>query len=268
MHHISSLQNPQIKRVALLGAKAKERRDQGLFVAEGLREVGLALQNGFEAISLLFDESATPAKLVEGLLAKAARPVAEVVSVTAPVFEKIAYRTGVANVVGVFKMKKSTLHDLVLPAVPLLLIVENVEKPGNLGAMLRTADAAGVNAVIVCDPQVEPFNPNAVRASLGAAFTVPMVEASAGDTLNWLKTNQVRVLSTWLEAAKPLYACDLAQAAAIVVGAEATGISRFWVDHADERIIIPMQGQVDSLNVSTSAAVVLFEAVRQRLATN
>lgn len=261
---ITSLQNPLIKNIALLGAKARERKEQGLFVAEGLREVGLALQNGFEATALLYCEATTPRSAIDQLVKKAQSPPCELIGVSEAVFEKIAYRTGVANVVGVFKMKKSSLSNLVLPPLTLLLVVENVEKPGNLGAMLRTADAAGVDAVIVCDPQIEPFNPNALRASLGAAFTVPMVEASTPAAIEWLREKGIRIMATWLEAAKPLYDCNLAQPLAFVLGAEATGISSLWVEQADERVIIPMKGQVDSLNVSASAAVVLFEAVRQR----
>ncbi|MBI5914247.1 MAG: RNA methyltransferase [Bacteroidetes bacterium] len=261
---ITSPQNPLIKNIALLGAKARERKERGLFVAEGLREVELALRSGFEAAAVLFDESVTPFPVVENLLKNAAHPAAEVIGVNTPVFEKIAYRSGVPNVVAVFRMKNTTLAELRLSEIPLLLVMESVEKPGNLGAMLRTADAAGTDAVLVCDPHTDVFNPNAIRASLGAIFTVPVVAVSSGEAVGFLKKNGIRIFATWLEATTPLYACDLRQPLAFVLGAEATGISRFWVEQADEHIIIPMAGQVDSLNVSASAAIVLFEAVRQR----
>ncbi|MCF8245767.1 MAG: RNA methyltransferase [Saprospiraceae bacterium] len=264
LKQITSPQNPLIKNIAVLGAKARDRREQGLFVAEGLREVELAFRSGFEAEVLLFEEAVTLFSVVENLVENAAQKPAEVIATSAQVFEKIAYRTGVPNVVAVFKMKTATLADLELSETPLLLIMESVEKPGNLGAMLRTADAAGVDAVLVCDPHTDVFNPNAIRASLGAIFTVPVVALASEEAVSFLRSKNIKIMATWLEAATSLYATDLRQPLAFVLGAEATGISKFWVEQADERIIIPMVGQVDSLNVSASAAIVLFEAVRQR----
>lgn len=264
LKQISSLQNPLIKNIALLGAKARERKAQGLFVAEGLREVALALQNGFEAQTLLYDESVTPHSVIQNLEKNAVHEPGEIIAVSPAVFEKIAYRSGVPNVVAVFKIKIAAPDTLLLPEKPLVLVMESVEKPGNLGAMLRTADAAGVSAVFVCDPHTDIFNPNAIRASLGAIFTLPVVALTSEEAVRFLKEQRIEILATWLEAAKPLYECDLTKSLAFVLGAEATGISPFWVENAAERIIIPMTGQVDSLNVSASAAIVLFEAVRQR----
>jgi TrmH family RNA methyltransferase len=264
LKQITSPQNPFIKNIAVLGAKARDRREQGLFVAEGLREVELALRSGYEAEAVLFEEAVTPVSMVEDLLKNATHPPREIIATNAMVFEKIAYRTGVPNVVAVFNMKNHGLADLRLSDNPLLLIMESVEKPGNLGAMLRTADAAGVDAVLVCDPHTDIFNPNAIRASLGAIFTVPVVACSSEEAVAFLRSNQVKIMATWLEAAKPLYSADLRQPLAFVLGTEATGISNYWVEQSDERLIIPMTGQVDSLNVSASAAIVLFEAVRQR----
>jgi TrmH family RNA methyltransferase len=265
MHkQITSPQNPLIKQIAALGAKPRDRREQGLFVAEGLREVELALRSSYEAEALLFEEAVTPLPIVEALVKYGAASPAELIGTNAVVFEKIAYRTGVPNVVAVFRTKTPSLADLRLSECPLLLVMEAVEKPGNLGAMLRTADAAGVDAVLVCDPHTDIFNPNCIRASLGAIFTVPVVAASSEEAVAFLRSKQIKIMATWLEAAKPLYTADLRQPLAFVLGAEATGISQCWVEQADERLIIPMNGQVDSLNVSASAAVVLFEAVRQR----
>ncbi len=264
LKQLTSPQNPLIKNIAVLGAKARDRREQGLFVAEGLREVELALRSGFEAEVVLFEEAVTPFSIVEKLLKNAVSQPTELIATNTQVFEKIAYRTGVPNVVAVFKMKTTSLADLSLSDNPLLLIMESVEKPGNLGAMLRTADAAGVDAVLVCDPHTDIFNPNAIRASLGAIFTVPVVALPSEEAAAFLRSNNIKIMATWLEAASSLYATDLRQPLAFVLGAEATGISKFWVEQADERIIIPMSGQVDSLNVSASAAIVLFEAVRQR----
>lgn len=264
LKQITSPQNPFIKNIALLGSKARDRREQGLFVAEGLREVELALRSGYEAEAVLFEEAMTPLKMVEDLLENARTQPRELIAANAMVFEKIAYRTGVPNVVAVLKMKNPSLADLRLSTTPLLLIMENVEKPGNLGAMLRTADAAGVDAVLVCDPHTDIYNPNAIRASLGAIFTVPVVAISSEEAVAYLRSKQIKIMATWLEAAKPLYEADLKQPLAFILGAEATGISPYWVEQADERLIIPMTGQIDSLNVSASAAIVLFEAIRQR----
>jgi TrmH family RNA methyltransferase len=263
---ITSPQNPFIKNIALLAHKARERRPQGLFVAEGLREVGLALKNGFEAEALLFDETLTPVATVEVLAATARISPKEIIGVSRPVFEKIAYRSTVPNVVGLFKIKLHTLADIAFRSAPFILVVEKVEKPGNLGAMLRTAGAAGVDAVLVCDPLCDVFNPNTIRASLGAVFTLPVVPCTSGEAIAWLRQNEIRTLVTHLEAAKSVYECDLRDPVALVVGAESTGISTEWSAAADERIIIPMAGQVDSMNVSVSAAIVLFEVVRQRTA--
>ncbi len=261
---ITSTQNPYIKNVALLVHKARERRPRGLFVAEGFREVELALRNGFMAEALFFDEGLTDEASVERLAALASGPPPELIRVNKAVFEKIAYRTSVPNVVGLFQLRQRTFTDIRPAEAPLILVVEHVEKPGNLGAMLRTADAAGVHGVIVCDARTDVFNPNTIRASLGAVFSVPVVATDNEAALKWLRTKGIRVVATSLEASRPLYDCDLSGPVALVLGAESEGISEFWQRHADERIIIPMAGQVDSLNVSASAAVVLFEAVRQR----
>lgn len=266
MKTITSAQNPLIKQVGLLGAKARERRQEGLFVVEGLREASLALEAGYEALQVLFDPALTPADQVDALLSRNRGPAPEQIAVQGTVFEKIAYRSGVPNVVVVMKMRYLLPEQVALPDQPLVLVLESIEKPGNLGAILRTADAAGVDAVLVCDPATDLFNPNAIRASLGALFTLPVLILSSQDALEWIRLHQIRIFATYLEASRSVYACDLTGSIALVMGAEATGISSFWVEKADERVIIPMQGKVDSMNVSASTAILLFEAVRQRLA--
>lgn len=258
---IASVQNPLIKNIVVLREKARERRTQGLFVAEGLRETAMALGAGYRPEALLYD----PAHTDEGdVAAFAALAPDALISVNSPVFEKIAYRAGVPNVVAVFHTQALPLENLALSDAPLVLVLESVEKPGNLGAVLRTADAAGADAVILCDPLTDWYNPNVIRASLGAVFTVPVAAADSAAVADWLRQNGLRILSTHLEAARSCYDTDLTRSLALVMGAESTGISRFWIEAADERIIIPMQGRVDSLNVSASAAVLLFEARRQR----
>lgn len=258
---IASVQNPLIKNIVVLREKARERRTQGLFVAEGLRETAMALGAGYRIEALLYD----PAHTDEGdVAAFAALAPDALISVSSTVFEKIAYRAGVPNVVAVLHTRGLPLENIALSDAPLILVLESVEKPGNLGAVLRTADAAGADAVILCDPLTDWYNPNVIRTSLGAVFTVPVAAVDSAAVAVWLRQNNLRILSTHLEAARSCYDTDLTRGLALVMGAEATGISRFWIEAADERIIIPMQGRVDSLNVSASAAVLLFEARRQR----
>ncbi len=267
--YLTSPSNPLIKQAILLKNKARERKSQHAFVAEGLREVRLALLNGFEATHLFYNPDQTDQDTVNQILDGAIIQPDEVVTVSQSVLEKIAYRSSVPNVVGIFKNKPAGKYfqRAAQATAPLVLVLEGIEKPGNLGAILRTADAAGVSAVFVCEPDFDLYNPNAIRASLGAIFTLPLFETSSADAAQLLKKEKVTIFATYLEAAKSVYSCNLKEAAALVLGAEATGISKFWLEQADQRIIIPMSGQVDSMNVSASAAIVLFEAVRQRQAT-
>jgi TrmH family RNA methyltransferase len=261
---ITSLQNPLIKNIALLSEKARERRQQGLFVAEGLIELRMALQSGLHAEYLLFDPQTTEVEDIKKLLEVAQNPPKEVIEVNRAVMEKIAYRANVPNAVGVFLQPEKKLEDQPLPEAPLILILETVEKPGNLGAILRTADAAGVDAVILCDPQTDWYNPNVIRASLGAVFTLPVFTVPAQEALVWLQKKGIQIFVTHLEASYPYTECNFKQSAAIVMGTEADGITDFWIQAADQRVIIPMYGQVDSMNVSVSTGILLFEAVRQR----
>jgi TrmH family RNA methyltransferase len=265
MKNISSLQNPLIKQVHLLSAKARERRQSGLFVVEGLREAAMALDAGFAATHLFFDPAITPEAQIELLLGRTSAAPPDILTVSPAVFEKIAYRSGVPNVVLICRERMADLEGIQLAGKPLALVLEAIEKPGNLGAILRTADAAGVDAVLVCDPATDLFNPNTIRASLGAVFTTPVCVVSSETAWTWLQVKGMQVFATHLEASRSLYDCDLRGPSALVMGAEATGISPFWEARAHQRIIIPMRGKVDSMNVSASTAIVLFEAVRQRL---
>lgn len=186
------------------------------------------------------------------------------VPVTKEVFDKIAVREGSGGVIAVAQMKTNRLEDLALGRNPLVLVLESVEKPGNLGAILRTADAAGVDAVIVADPQTDFYNPNVVRSSLGCVFTQPIASATTEETIAWLRKQGVKIFCTYLEASTPYHTIDFRGPSAIIMGTEATGLSETWVNKSDANIIIPMQGAIDSMNVSTAAAVVIFEVRRQR----
>ena len=254
---ISSLQNQKIKQLVLLQQKSSERKRSGLFVVEGLRELRHCVSKGYEIDSLFFC-SALLGESIDDLL------VASSYEVTEQVYGKIAYRDSTEGVVAVMRMKHTALEDLQLSDRPLLVLLESVEKPGNLGAVLRSADAAGADAVIVCDPLTDLYNPNLIRASIGALFTVPTVAVSSEACIRFLKERGIRILTAQLQDSELYYDTDMTCGTAIVMGTEATGLTNQWREAADAHIRIPMLGQLDSLNVSVSAAILLFEAVRQR----
>ena len=191
-------------------------------------------------------------------------PSEKVFEVSEVVYAKIAMREGTEGVIAEVKTPERRLEDLQLPQRPLVVVLESVEKPGNLGAVLRSADAAGADAVLVCDPLTDLWNPNLIRASIGAVFTVPCVACSSADAIAFLKERGIRILTAQLQDSSLYYDCDMTGGTALVMGTEATGLTEVWREAADAHIRIPMLGALDSLNVSVSAAILLFEAVRQR----
>jgi RNA methyltransferase, TrmH family len=256
---ITSVQNPKIKNIQAL-EKSRERKDQHLFAFEGIKELSLAVEGGYALKSIFFCPDIIPADELLAMVEKEHL----LIPVQRNVFEKIAYRESTGGIIAVAEQRTHALDSITLSANPLILIVEGVEKPGNLGALLRTADAANIDAVIICDPQTDFYNPNVIRASLGCVFTKQVASASSGETISWLKQHNIRIFCTYLRASKPYHEIDFTQSCAIVMGTEATGLSDAWVSQSDSNIIIPMQGSIDSMNVSTAAAVVVFEAKRQR----
>ena len=189
---------------------------------------------------------------------------AECYQVTPRVYERFAYRGSTEGVVAVMKSRSFGLDDIKLSASPLLVILERVEKPGNLGAVLRSADAAAADAVIICDPLTDLYNPNLIRSSIGAVFTVPTVACRSEECIAFLKAHHIQILTAQLQDSKLYYDTDMKQPTAIVMGTESTGLTNVWREAADAHIRIPMLGRLDSLNVSVSAAILLFEAIRQR----
>jgi TrmH family RNA methyltransferase len=255
---IASLQNPRLKSVLALMEKSRERRRSGLLVVEGAREAGLAVQGGYRLQALFVCReiwgggSPLPSAAQRFELSLAA-------------FEKLAYRAGSDGLLAVAVQKELRIESLQLPQNPFVVVLEAVEKPGNLGAILRTADAAKVDAVIVCDPQCDVFNPNVVRSSVGCLFTNQLARCTSGEALDFLRRRGVKILAAALcGAATWYYEADMRSPCAIVMGAEAGGLTDFWLHAADAQIKIPMRGAVDSLNVSVAAAVITFEAMRQR----
>ena len=252
---ITSKSNPKIKNVVKL-QKSSERREQNRIIIEGRREIERAVACGF-VVDTLF--------ICNDILKESVNIAANYVEeVTLEVFEKIAYREGSDGLLAVAIPKYADLKSFKPKKDPLIIVLETVEKPGNLGAIMRTADAAGVDAVIIADPRTDLYNPNAIRASIGTIFSVPLFACSSEECINWLRENGIKIYCTYLKASIDYLEADFRQGSAIVMGTEATGISDIWVDAADQNLIIPMNGIADSLNVSVTTAIVVFEAIRQR----
>lgn len=259
---ITSKQNPKIKNLVKL-QKASERRRQNLVLLEGDREILRAVKAGL-VLKEIYICPEIEAYDVRNEIIKQAGVQVPIEEVSREVFGKIAYREGTGGFIALAEPPDLSLSDLELSKNPLVIVLESVEKPGNLGAVLRTADAAGVDAVIVCDPRTDVFNPNTVRSSIGCVFSVPVVACTSEEAISWLRKKRIKTFATTLEASKNYLYPSYPDATAIVLGTEADGLSKKWTDAADERIIIPMKGIADSLNVSSTTAIVVFEILRQR----
>ncbi|MCL2651056.1 MAG: RNA methyltransferase [Candidatus Azobacteroides sp.] len=262
MEKIVSLQNSRIKNINKLASKARERKEQGLFIIEGAREITLALEGGYLLNSVfvcpeLFIKTDYPNILdtIDPLI---------LFEVSSEIFNKIAYRESSDGLLALAQSKSHDIEKLSLPEKPFIIVLEAVEKPGNLGAILRTADAASVDAVIICNPHTDLYNPNVVRSSVGCLFTVQTAVCSNQEAFDFLKKKDVRTYAAELNAAEFYQNVDFQSASAIIMGTEADGLSDFWLQNSDARIKIPMRGKIDSLNVSVSTAILTFEAMRQR----
>jgi TrmH family RNA methyltransferase len=258
---ITSRQNPKIKNTILL-QKQRERRQQNIFVTEGLKEIEKAAKAGYEFETVFFCPKIISVENLEKYFPE--NGAKQIYEVSREVFEKMAYRENSGGIIVLAKPPDHSIENLLLPENSLILVIESVEKPGNLGALYRTADAAGIDAVLICDPKTDLYNANSIRASLGCVFTIQTALTDSKTAVDFLKKRKIKIFTTYLQAAVPYHTVNFTQSSAIVIGTEATGISKIWVDEADQNIIIPMRGEVDSMNVSTSAAVVIFEACRQR----
>ena len=280
---ISSPSNPKLKRLAALREKSRVRKEEGVFVVEGRRELERCAGAGFEVEAVFVCPEIFTGELPSGLVPPlsnrgcyvpqgaepAQRKQPKVFSLTKDLYAKVAYREGTEGILAEVKSRTLHLSDLKSAPgnskdAPLLVVLESVEKPGNLGAVLRSADAAGADAVIVCDPLTDLYNPNLIRASVGAVFTVPVVCCTSEEAIGWLRDNGIQILTAQLQDSSLYYDRDMTLPTAIVMGTESTGLTDIWRQAADAHIRIPMMGVEDSLNVSVSAAILLYEAVRQR----
>lgn len=282
---VTSAQNPKIRTLLALQEKSRLRREQGLFVVEGRRELGHCLDAGFIPDTLFVCREIISDTDLDDIIGKAEdvmhkvqdpdltgnatapdRNVSDlqIIEIPAALYDKVAYRGGTEGIIAEMKCRELSLSDLNFGEKPLIAVLESVEKPGNLGAVLRSADAAGADAVIICDPLTDLYNPNLIRASIGAVFSTQVVTATSEEAITWLKQNGIRILTAQLQDSQWYYDSDMCGATAIVMGTEATGLTPVWREAADAHIKIPMLGRLDSLNVSVSAAILLYEAVRQR----
>ena len=258
---ITSIQNPKIKLLTALQQKSSERRKTRLFVVEGQQELQHCISAGYEVDTVFYCPElggGNPAAKPQGTVG------ARCFQVSPDVYAKVAYRGTTEGVIAEVHTKSLRLEDLQLGEHPLIVVLESVEKPGNLGAILRSADASGVDAVVVCDPLTDLYNPNLIRSSVGAAFTVPCVACSSEECIAFLKQRGIKILTAQLQDSHLYYDTDMTCGTAIVMGTEHDGLTDQWRQVADAHIRIPMLGQIDSLNVSVSAAILMFEAVRQR----
>lgn len=259
MKQITSVQNPYIKQLVQLQEKAKARRESGTFLIEGVREIELAIKGGYELQTVLV----CPDVADRPIFRSSDHPIEEI-EISREVYQKLAYRDTTEGLLAVAKTKDTSLVSLKLPENPLILIAESPEKPGNIGALLRTADAAGIDAVIIADPLTDLYNPNIVRSSVGGLFTVQVATGSTKEVLGFLQQRGISLFSACLQDSVAYDAQDFRSACAIAVGPEASGLSQPWRDAAKQNVLIPMRGELDSMNVSVAAAVLIFEAVRQR----
>lgn len=260
MKKIESVQNPFIKSLVQLQEKAKVRKQEGKFLIEGKREIELALKGGYEIENILF----LPEIISENQLNGITNKEINVVEISKEVYQKLAYRDTTEGLLAVAKTKKLDLSELKLSKNPLILVAEAIEKPGNLGAILRTADAANIDAVIIANPKTDLYNPNIVRSSVGCLFTRQIATGTSEEVVQFLKENNINFYSATLQNSNSYHVEDYTQPTALVVGTEATGLTEIWRTESTQNVVIPMQGEIDSMNVSVAAAILLFEAKRQR----
>ena len=270
MMEITSAQNPRIKHLLALQQKSSLRREEGLFVVEGRRELEHCIHAGMQVESV-YCLDGTDLSQFSSLNSKLSTLNWNLTQVSDSVYSRIAYRGSTEGIVAVIRTPQPhTLESLLqqegrgVNGKPLFVVLESVEKPGNLGAILRSADAANATGVIVCDPLTDLYNPNLIRSSIGAIFTVPTVACTSQQCISFLKEHGIQILTAQLQDSHLYYDTPMSGPTAIVMGTESTGLTDVWRQAADAHIRIPMLGQLDSLNVSVSAAILLFEAVRQR----
>ncbi len=258
---ISSTQNPFIKQLIQLKDKSRERKKSGLFLIEGEREITLAINGGYEFETILFYPELFSEEQIKVLISQQV----DIIEVSKEVYQKLAYRETTEGIIAVTKTKDLSINNIVFKtAIPLILVAEAPEKPGNIGALLRTADAANVDAVIIVNPKTDLYNPNIIRSSVGCVFTNQIATGTTSEVIKFLKENNINIYCAALQTSVEYQTQNYTKPTAIVVGTEATGLTSEWLENSHQNILIPMQGEIDSMNVSVAAGILIFEAKRQR----
>lgn len=261
MKQITSIQNSYIKNLIKLQEKSRERKKQGLFLVEGQREISLVQKGNYEIRTVLVN----PTIFSDMEILNQFPSTVEKIEITKEIYQKLAYRDSTEGIIAVVQTKNFSLENLSFNSTtPLIMVMEGIEKPGNIGAMLRTADAANVDAVIIANPKTDLYNPNLIRSSVGCVFTNEIAMGTSEEVIQFLQENNINIYSATLQNSNEYCKEDYTQASAIVVGTEATGLTQIWREKATQNIHIPMQGAIDSMNVSVACAILIFEAKRQR----
>ena len=261
MKEITSIQNSYIKELLKLQEKSRERKKKGLFIIEGKREISLAISANYEFDTILYFEDLISEQEILHLFNTNVNRIL----ISKEIYQKLAYRDSTEGIIAVTKAKDFSLENIKFKTEnPLILVAEGIEKPGNIGALLRTADAANVAAVFIANPKSDLYNANIIRSSVGCLFTNQIAVGSSEEIVAFLAEKKIQMYATTLQNSNEYHKENYTAATAIVVGAEATGLTTVFREEATQNINIPMQGQIDSMNVSVAAAIVLFEAKRQR----
>jgi TrmH family RNA methyltransferase len=263
-NYISSIQNPLVKTLFQLKEKSRARKNSGKFLIEGQREISLAIKGNYDLETILFyPELFSEERLNKQIITLTNQP--EIISISQDVYQKLAHRGTTEGLLAVAKTKSLTLKELNIKSKhPLILVAEAPEKPGNIGALLRTADAANIDAVIIANPKTDVYNPNIIRSSVGCVFTNQIATGSTKDIIAYLKAHNINIYCAALQASVDYHTQDYTKPTAIIVGTEDLGLSNDWLQNSTQNIIIPMQGEIDSMNVSVAAGILIFEAKRQR----
>ena len=262
---ITSTQNREIKWLLQLQEKSRNRRKENVFLVEGLRETKLAIKGKYEPLQFYFCPELIEFQEVLEIAKSGGEEPAEIIEISHEVYEKLAYRSSTEGLISVFRSKPHELEDIEFKSSnPLIIVAEAPEKPGNIGAILRTADAAAVDAVIIANPKTDLYNPNIIRSSVGCVFTNQIATGSTSEIIQFLKRQNIQIYAAALQASEIYHEMDFKAASAIVMGTEATGLSDEWLENSTQNIIIPMHGEIDSMNVSVAAGILIFEARRQR----
>lgn len=258
---ISSLQNSFIKELISLKEKSRSRKRTGRFLIEGKKEISLAIKGGYEIETFIVNPSISSKDQINELT----NQQVDLIEVSDEVYQRLAYRESTQGILAIARSKTITLGDLEFKREhPIILVAEAPEKPGNIGALLRTADAANVDAVIIANPRTDLYNPNIIRSSVGCVFTNQIASGNTEEIIDFLKSKDINIYCAALQASVNYHTQDFTKPTAIVVGTESTGLTKEWLENSTQNIIIPMQGAIDSMNVSVSAAIIIFEVKRQR----